>query len=83
MFIRDTWVHIAWVKEGTTYRFYKDGNLVATELNAPEHVQLSERYRIGHNDNYFVGAIDEVSFFDRALSVAEVVDVLKAMIHWW
>ena len=69
------WVHIAWVKtSGATpqYIFYKNGVQEGYAHPAPAKVQLSEYYNIGHNDNYFVGSISEVSFFDFKISAADV-----------
>ena len=42
------------------------------DYEAPPRVQLSDLYNIGHNDNYFDGKIDEVAFFDYALTATEV-----------
>ena len=72
----DEWTAIAWVKEGEQYRFYRNGELVFSS-KAPKTVQLSKKYRIGHNDNYFVGLIDEVGFYNRALSDASVWALFK------
>ena len=71
------WVHVAWVKtSGATpqYIFYKNGVQQGAPgaHPAPAKVQLSEYYNIGHNDNYFVGSISEVSFFDFKISPADV-----------
>ena len=41
------WVHIAWVKQGTQLKFYRNGFLVSTFPNAPAEVELSDRYNIG------------------------------------
>ena len=54
------WVHIAWVKQGSELRFYRNGQKVHTFPNAPAEIELSDKYNIGHNDNFFVGNIGEV-----------------------
>ena len=77
------YVHVVWVKDLTQhsryaheYRFYKNGEPVST-TEAPDSVILSPRYLIGAvaaQDPLqgFVGTIDDVRFYDRALSDAEV-----------
>ena len=62
------YVHVVWTKQGNQYYFYKNGQPVEGSWRAPDRVQLSDQYNIGHNDNYFDGKIDEVAFFDFALS---------------
>ena len=66
------YVHVVWVKQGTKYLFYKNGVKWDQDYDAPVEVQLSDQYNIGHNDNYFDGKIDEVNFFDFALSAEDV-----------
>ena len=66
------YVHVVWTKQGNQYYFYKNGQPVEGSWRAPDRVQLSDQYNIGHNDNYFDGKIDEVAFFDFALSPTEV-----------
>ena len=39
----------------------------------PPPVDLHEQYWIGKVDNYFVGTIDEVGFYDYVLSAADVM----------
>ena len=85
----DEWVMIAWVKvsdPAPKYLFYRNGQplnqdgSVATggvgqAFPAPNEVQLSDKYNIGHNDNYFVGAISEVAFYDFAISASDVASM--------
>jgi len=68
-FTSGEWVHVGWTNDGSNYKFYKNGNLVATEI-APDtfHALESQGYQIGKVDNYFEGQIDEVAIWDVALS---------------
>lgn len=69
-------VHVVWVKAGNEYFFFKNGERLAKpgggSYPAPPRVQLSDQYYVGHVDNFFDGKIDEVAFFDYALTDAEV-----------
>eukprot|EP01051_Picozoa_sp_SAG22_P019348 SAG22_NODE_3544_length_1651_cov_1.028351_1_plen_284_part_10 len=69
-FQANTYVHIVWVKQGANYVFYRNGVQVATKP-APAMVNMNQLYNIGHNDNYFVGVIDDVRFYDRGLNPQE------------
>jgi hypothetical protein len=72
-FTAGEWVHVGWTNDGSNYKFYKNGNLVATET-APDtfHALDSQGYQIGKVDNYFKGQIDEVAIWDVALSSADI-----------
>ena len=67
------WVHVGWTNDGSNYKFYKNGNLVAT-VTAPDTFNALDNigYQIGKVDNYFKGQIDEVAIWDVALSAADV-----------
>lgn len=77
------WVQVAWVKvsrPATVYNFYRNGVAIADssgtfDIPAPEEVQLSDLYNIGHNDNYFNGSISEVAFYDFAISSADAANM--------
>ena len=69
------WQHLVAVKQGSEMRMYFDGNLVAS---AVEHTTLTSgvQLRVGsdivnHGRN-FVGQLDEVALYDRALTVDEI-----------
>ncbi|MEM7352154.1 MAG: LamG domain-containing protein, partial [Acidobacteriota bacterium] len=66
------WIHLAWVKEGTAYRFYRDGELLASR-EAPVRVyKKKSSYWIGRVDNFWHGQIAEVSFWSTARSEEEI-----------
>ncbi|MBM7844941.1 LamG-like jellyroll fold domain-containing protein [Herpetosiphon giganteus] len=70
----NAWSHIASTFDGTTMRIYINGVEQANSTAASGKVPYPiSTLRVGRIDNYFKGAIDEVSLFDRALSASEVV----------
>lgn len=66
------WVHIAWIKQGQEYRFYRDGELFATKP-APENFYTAKSsYWIGRVDNFFTGEMTDVRIWSRARTQAEI-----------
>ena len=76
----DTYVHVVWTANaGEKYRFYKNGEVTPDgTLPAAAHVDLHDSYQIGKVDNWFVGVIDEVSFYNLAMNSADVAAVYAA-----
>jgi hypothetical protein len=75
----NTWTHLAGTFDGSTYRFYINGTLAGTGTgtlgpanNAPLLIGKS-----GTCEN-FVGLIDEVELFSRALSASEIQAIYNA-----
>ena len=73
----DEWVHLAAVYSEGTQQFYVDG-VFAAEESATVNVNSTQELLIGAganetaNHNYlFVGKIDDVRLYDRALSYGE------------
>jgi hypothetical protein len=67
------WHHAVGVLRSGLARIYVDGLLVAQAATNPiTSVRPSTLTEIGHVANYFVGDIDEVRVFSRALSDAEI-----------
>lgn len=81
---RDTlWHHVAAVRRGLTMELFYDGVLVATATHSSlEYADNTADVGIGNNtnaiDNGFPGLIDELEFFHRALSAAEVATLFNA-----
>jgi hypothetical protein len=75
----NTWTHLAGTFDGPTYRFYIDGQLVATAaglLGPPNTSPL----KIGGSGNCatFAGLIDEVEIYNCTLSDAEIEAIYNA-----
>lgn len=83
------WYHVAGVFNGWQLKIFVDGNLEnTTSLNFPDmwndlNVSAGSKLNMGRwsnqsgNHRYFDGAIDEVSLWNRALSSAEVQDIMN------
>jgi hypothetical protein len=74
-----TWVHLAGVYDGTTWRLYRNGIEVSSSGQPTGAVTVTNGWAIGANSDgsgrRFAGAIDDVRIYKRALSAAEIADV--------
>ncbi len=75
--------HVAWTKTGTTVRFYIDGLLDSTISFTPTFTFTTSALIGAHLDNAsnnstFLGTIDEVALYNRALSAAEILTLKQA-----
>jgi len=80
------WVHIAMVFNGTSLVLYLDGIAVAnTNFSATTLVQTTDPLniskRVGTNDYYFHGLIDDVRVYSVAFNAQEVSDLVLAASH--
>ena len=73
------WVHIAWVKDGTQYRFYRNGTLFATKT-APAQLYVSPTtdYWIGAVDNYLNGQLANVRIYNQAVPIDTIQRDMEA-----
>lgn len=71
-FEKNKWVHLTWVKRGDKYEFYRDGKLFAERPAPAEIYRADTSYWIGRVDNFFIGDLAEVRFWNVALHPAEV-----------
>jgi hypothetical protein len=72
------WYYVAWVLDGSTMSYYVNGELKGTSsFTYPDTATNDVWIGAGHDTaNYdFNGIIDEVSFWNRPLSAAEVVEI--------
>jgi gliding motility-associated-like protein len=80
-FTVNAWVHVAWVKNGTTYTIYKNGVQVTT-ATAPASVLLpNANFTIGKLDNFFAGTLDEVRIWNTARTAQEINDNISATLN--
>jgi hypothetical protein len=70
----DVWTHVVGVATPTQHKLYVNGQLVATRNTSKASVTSTGSTYIGKGltVTYFAGNIDEVRFYNRALSPAEV-----------
>lgn len=71
-----SWVHLATVYDGTTWRLYRNGEEVATGGDVGA-VTVDAEWAIGARarlaDRHFEGEIDDVRLYNRPLSPAEIL----------
>jgi hypothetical protein len=70
----NAWTHLAVTYDGTTVRLYVDGTQVATRVAGGAIQSTTQPLWIGSNSygENFVGLIDEVRVYSRALTPAEI-----------
>ena len=76
----NAWVHLAATFDGSTFRFYTNGVLgaIGTGTLGPAHATPLEIGKSGTCGYTFAGLIDEVAFFNRALSSNEIAAIYQA-----
>jgi hypothetical protein len=82
----DAWTHLGATFDGFAKRIYVDGKLVATAsgLSALSYatqnvpITIGGSWRSTGSDHRYIGRLDEVSFYDRVLTPAEMADVFDA-----
>lgn len=85
--LNGTWHHVAMTYDAVSHAFlhYVDGSLVYSNNFVPNYsnnslcdlVNLGARNRNGVQDLFFTGSVDDVALWARALSQAEVQDVMN------
>jgi hypothetical protein len=77
---RDTWRHYAYTFDGKTHRLYVDGTLKDSSIDSNNRVAVMtvELGRIAGWGQYYAGCLDEVRIYDRAISEAEVQNLVRA-----
>jgi hypothetical protein len=69
------WHHVALTMSGTTVKIYEDGSLLYTDTGTVSYAAIASDFRIGANSGNtgtYDGLMDEVAFFDRALTASEI-----------
>lgn len=73
------WHHIASVRRGTTHTIYGDGGAVSASGVVTDAAMDNDSSRFGDNhtfDTPFDGLISDVRVYNRALSLAEIQDIM-------
>ena len=71
----DAWHHLAQTWDGTTKRGYLDGALVTTRVVAVGIGTQNPTVGSSRNKYYFTGTLDDVLYYPRVLSAAEVAQL--------
>ncbi len=74
--VLSSWTHLATTYDGSVLRLYVNGLLVASRNVSGAMPNSSQPLQIGGNNvwaEWFVGTIDEVRVYNRALTAAEIV----------
>lgn len=72
------WHHIAVTREGNNAKIYMDGVVTGTATLPEDLASSSNNLFIGHDqDGGFIGSIDEVRIYNRALANQEIRDVMN------
>ena len=78
----EQWHHVAATYDGSTISIYVDGTLDVSEPASGSIIQTSDGLTIGDNAGqtglFWNGLIDEVSLYNRALSVDEIAAIYAA-----
>jgi hypothetical protein len=71
----NTWYHLATMLSGTTGRIYVNGAQTATmnQMYVPGNFTRTSTFGTYYNGVFSQVAIDEIKFYNRALSAAEVL----------
>ena len=71
------WNHVATTYDGTSFTAYVNGvEVFSTDEFAGRSPVISGEVTIGRVDNFFEGGIDDVRIYDRALSFAEISELI-------
>lgn len=72
-----TWHHIAVTKDASTLKIYVDGALLDSKP-APSPQQNDYKVFLGRDTygNYFDGKLDEVRFYNKALTQSQIIDLM-------
>ncbi|MGH9908759.1 MAG: LamG domain-containing protein [Pyrinomonadaceae bacterium] len=79
--VLNQWTHVACTYDRQFVRLYVNGVEVAAQAATQPIPALSHELWIGNHERFirqFDGLIDEVEIFNRALSAAEIQDIVKA-----
>jgi hypothetical protein len=75
------WHHFAATYDGTTIRWYGDGQFVGEEVhdvNTNDNVQMGKS---AANENHFPGLIDDVRIYNYALNDKEIADIYQSALN--
>lgn len=72
------WSHLAVVREGDNYKIFRNGKEVAHKTDSNPKLPEATSWMMSGRPNFtFFGLMDEVAFFDFALSEADISNVMN------
>jgi len=79
----NTWIHVAGVYDGQSWRLYRNGKEVASQESAIGAIHVESDWAIGAKppsvpptaDRFFNGSIDDVRIYRRALGPSELLEL--------
>ncbi|EYF03648.1 LamG-like jellyroll fold domain-containing protein [Chondromyces apiculatus] len=78
----DDWVHVTWVKQGESYRIYRDARPMTPDEEIPAPAAYftapGTDYAVGCAGACWAGRIAGVRIYDRALRLREIWQVIEA-----
>lgn len=84
---RSEWFHLAGVHDGTHWKLYHNGTLVAIEPDPVGAVSVAADWtigtRAGADGNYLYGSIDELHIFDTAITDADAASLFRTTVPIW
>ena len=84
---RNEWLHLAGVHDGTQWKLYHNGILVATEPDPIGAIPVAGNWTLGARESadgdFLYGYLDEVYIFDAAISDADVVSLHETTVPLW
>lgn len=75
------WVHVAWVKDGTNYQFYRNGALFGTEAAPAKFFTVNSSYWVGRVDNFWMGKLAHVRIYANALTAGQIRQDMELDVH--
>jgi hypothetical protein len=84
---RGAWFHLAGIHDGTRWKLYHNGTLVATKLDSTGAIPVVADWTIAKRANadgdFFHGSIDEVYLFDTAIADSDVASLFQTTVPLW
>lgn len=76
------WTHVAYTWDGQTSRLFQNGYQVASSSSPPSVNGLELGIGYHNGDSHFLGRMDEVAIYERALSQYEIRDTFVYQAQW-
>lgn len=84
---RNQWFHLAGVHDGTQWKLYHNGILVATEPDPIGAIPVAANWTLGTrasaDGEFLYGTIDEVYIFNTAIAASDVFSLYQTTVPLW